>query len=183
MNGMKKFLALVYNNILLWLHSIIKTIRYHFNPISKEMWEKLMAQNYLQFSEIIPDLTEEEIAWITKEIKFLNDPNNDDLPCIFTDEGGLGFDIEINTKEKELWIYAEEYGSVDCVAYFVQEFINEFRPFLTFSMTWARTCSKLRVGEFSGGWMVVTADKIRFGDCCDAILREIKNIEKEPYEF
>jgi hypothetical protein len=173
MSGMKKVLMLVYNNILLWW-------KHRSNSISKIMWEKLMAENYLQFSEIIPDITLEEAEWIREKREFLEDSESIDRPVIFEDEGGLGFYLEIDEKEKEAWIYADEYGNIDCVAYFVQEFINELRPSYIFSMTWAETCSKTLVGEFSGGWVVITADKILYGDCDNAISEAIRELEREP---
>jgi hypothetical protein len=173
MNGMMKVLTLGYNNILLWW-------KYRSNSIPKTMWEKLMAENYLQFSEIIPNITPEEAEWIREKREFLEDSESIDRPVMFEDEGGLGFYLEVNEKEKEAWVYADEYGSIDCVAYFVQEFINEFRPFYIFSLTWAETCSKPRVSEFSGGWMVVTADNIKYGNCNDEIVQTIKGLEREP---
>ena len=139
-----------------------------------------MADNYLQFSEKIDHLTREEEEWMQTEITLLSNYDEGITPNTFED--GLGFDWNINRKEHELWIYAEENGNIDTIAYFVQEYINTFRLSYVFSLTWAETCSKPRVGEFSGGWMVVTADKICVGNCNDAIINCIKGLSDEPIE-
>jgi hypothetical protein len=42
----------------------------------------------------------------------------------------------------------------------VTKFLKEFRPDQCWSLTYATTCSKPRVGEFGGGAVFVTADAI-----------------------
>ena len=59
---------------------------------------------------------------------------------------------------RHLWFYAEESGSPDNVAWLVQKFLKRFRPDQCWSLTYAATCSKPRVGEFGGGAVFVTAD-------------------------
>ena len=59
---------------------------------------------------------------------------------------------------RHLWVYAEESGSPDNVAWLVQKFLKKFRPDQCWSLTYSTTCSKPRVGEFGGGAVFVTAD-------------------------
>lgn len=135
-----------------------------------------MANNYLQFSEAISQLTEEERAWCEARLRHLkevlpaldNDGQDENsAPCAPEDEpylGGemcLGFQWSID-KEGDgycLWMYAEESGDVEHVVLFAQEFLARFRPHDYFTLTWAETCSKPRIGEFSGGAVFVTAEE------------------------
>lgn len=59
-----------------------------------------------------------------------------------------------------LWVYSEESGDIDNLSIFVQAYLKKFMPKAHFTMQWASTCSKPRVGEFHGGAMVVTADAV-----------------------
>lgn len=59
---------------------------------------------------------------------------------------------------RHLWVYAEESGNPDNVAHLVQKFLKACRPEQCWSLTYAATCSKPRVGEFEGGAVFVTAD-------------------------
>ena len=61
---------------------------------------------------------------------------------------------------RHLWLYTEESGSPERVAHLVQKFLGRFRPNQCFSLTYATTCSKPRAGEFAGGAVFVTADRI-----------------------
>ena len=73
-----------------------------------------------------------------------------------TDKGGWG---------RHLWVYAEESGNPDNVAWLVQKFLKKFRPDQCWSLTYATTCSKPRAGEFGGGAVFVTADAIMWQNC------------------
>jgi len=65
--------------------------------------------------------------------------------------------------EKEgVWFYADECGNVEAVGELVQEFLKKFRPNDCFSLTYATYCSKLRLGEFGGGAIFVTADEVKW---------------------
>lgn len=123
-----------------------------------------MANNYLTFSECIPDISEEEAAFV-RECLLWEPPYNDDheLPEDFEwpawydqDAEGVGFDAHIDKKDKAVYFSAEEYGNVDTLAAMVHELITKFRPDFVFSLTYSETCSKLRLGEFGGGAIVVS---------------------------
>jgi len=141
-----------------------------------------MADYYTQFSGSIDDLTAEEIAWVRKELtpplereeynpgaeaflqQWLKDHNLND-PA--EHEYWPRFDWSLDGDG--LWIYSDEDGCIDHVGIFVRRFLSLWRPAAVFSLTWADTCSKLRTGAFSGGWLVVSKDEIVYGNAyCEA---------------
>ena len=156
-----------------------------------------MANNYLQFSEVIKELTEPEEKWLKEQLQetknatvdaaddedstsgsqsyaFLRDkPEYDAADC-----DSLGFDYDFHDDDDmvnwghHLWVYAEECGNADNVAWLVQKFLKKFRPKDCWGMTYAVTCSKMRVDEFGGGAVFVTADRVRWNDCYDFICRQ-----------
>jgi len=134
-----------------------------------------MADNYLQFSESLDALTAEEEQWLKQQLEeaphtccpeFLKDfadRKADDTDC------GFQYDFQGDSHDRYLWISAEERGDVWRAAHLVQKFLRRFRPDQCWSLTYANTCSKLRLGEFGGGAVFVTADDIRGNDSYDYI--------------
>ncbi len=160
-----------------------------------------MANNYVQFSESIADITEEEQAWIKEE---LVSPSDRDPAVYPEDEGAADAYMEAWSKErpnvddaetwpdfgwsfieddedasKELWIHADESGDLNHIAVFVQRLLRKFRPNEVFTLTWAETCSSPRIGEFGGGWMVVTAKGERSENAWGAVEAAAKELEAE----
>lgn len=136
-----------------------------------------MANHYLLFSEALDNLNEAERAWCAARLHHLETvlPTFDDVglneqeqPCTPEDEpylssaSQLGFQWQLDQEVDScsLWMYAEESGVAEHVALFAQEFLARFRPRGYFTLTWAATCSKPRIGEFSGGAVFVTATDI-----------------------
>ena len=153
-----------------------------------------MANNYLQFSEVLSNLTVAERDWLQQQLETVyvfgdteyaevDIPRNlsledaiwcgcralRDLPdedcdpvvgfqCEFAQDDDLGL---------HLWFYAEEAGEPQQVAHVVQKFLLQFRPEQSWSLTYATTCSKLRISEFSGGALFVTAEAIESFDAGD----------------
>ena len=162
-----------------------------------------MADNYLEFSEIIPNLTELEEAWLKEQlepicvfgdkeyaedavpteladaeadwagVRFLRDKGDYDPQC---DVLGFGYDFHDDRDPggwgRHLWVYAEESGWPDNVAWLVQKFLKKFRPGQCWSLSYATTCSKPRVGEFGGGAVFVTAESIKWQDARDFVGQE-----------
>ena len=147
-----------------------------------------MANNFLQFSEMLPNLAAEEAAWLEGQLetivafgdrefpenapaiatmpnapdftgpRFLRD--NPDFDCRF-DVLGFEFAFEDEEGSRSLWLYADTRGNPEHVAWLVHKFLKRFRPDQCWSLTYAATCSKPRVGEFSGGAVFVTATEIK----------------------
>jgi len=146
-----------------------------------------MADNFLQFSAEIPKLNDEERAWAKAHLDLFGDeaPQEGDknyeefteligvyeLDC---DDDTLGFDWQV---DNDLWIYGELSGNPDHVAAFVQMFLKKFRPEDAFAMSWSTTCSKMRIDEFGGGAIFVTADKVEWMNAwtwCDNKWKEFR---------
>ena len=159
-----------------------------------------MADNYLQFSEVVARLKKKEEAWLTKQlqpirvfankeypedavpaeladtdadwtgVRFLRDKTDHD-----PDWDALGFEYSFHDDHdkggwgRHLWVYAEESGCPDNVAWLVQKFLKKFRPDQCWSLTYSTTCSKPRAGEFGGGAVFVTADEIKWQDAYNFI--------------
>jgi hypothetical protein len=153
-----------------------------------------MAQNYMQFSAVLIDLSEDEANWLKHQLEvvcvfddkeYLKDNLPEDLEPADAKWTGcrayrdmedydqnlgedVGFDREFREDDEDwgqhLWLFAEECGDVGRVAHLVQKFLRQFRPDQCWSLTWAATCSKPRVGEFGGGAVFVTASEIKWQD-------------------
>jgi phosphoribosyl-AMP cyclohydrolase len=76
------------------------------------------------------------------------------------------FDWEIEKSDSpgkfNLVLYSEENCDLDAVAVFVQAFLKNFAPDHCFTLSWAATTDKLAVGEFGGGGIFITADKVEY---------------------
>lgn len=123
-----------------------------------------MDQNYMQFSEVIDNLTVEEHDWFKKALALNNDGGYDDgvEPPAWWDDGVENFGFEYDLGTSEIQLYSEEYGNIDTVQALVSEFISLFRKDYVFTLSWSESCSKMRVGEFGGGGMIVSLDETRF---------------------
>ena len=151
-----------------------------------------MSNNHLEFSEVIPQLSDREACWLQDQLQVVyvfgdkeyadNEVPDDlepddaewigcrayrDMPgCEPDDAENVGFGYEFSGDDKDedwgryVWLHADEWGDVERVAHLVQKFLKEFRPEGCWSLTWATTCSKPRVGEFGGGAVFVTATEI-----------------------
>lgn len=161
-----------------------------------------MADYYLEFSQVLGHLSDEEFDWLTQQLEVIHvfdgrefaadsmsatlDPGQaewsgyrfyrdyeDDL----SDADDAGFCFELIEKEdsdfgRHLWVYAEENGNLGPLAHLVQKFLRRFRPDKSWSVTYATSCSKPRVDSFGGGAVFVTAHEIKFDSAWDFIERE-----------
>lgn len=140
-----------------------------------------MANNYLQFALSFPLKTRAEQDWCTKTMNVLTrllecsadgDPEEKlqlakelgDLGHVVLSEGYDFLDFEFSISATEMHIYAEESGTPELVAAFLQQYLERFHPEGSLSFSWAFTCSKMRSGEFGGGAAFVTAKSITFLD-------------------
>jgi hypothetical protein len=115
-------------------------------------------------NEVPQDLSMADATWCgCRALRDLHDVEGDD---------DAGFQYQFMEDEelgRHLWVYADEGGDPDRVAHLVQKFLRQFRPHEWWSLTYATTCSKLRLGEFSGGAVFVTADRIEPFDAYDFV--------------
>ncbi len=144
--------AAYWNNALTIIPSLFEN--FHLGNDTPEKRQKLLDQISVQFGVLLSeDLFDDCILGFSHEIS-----------C--TGEG--------SSFEAGIWFYAEECGSLEFLGTMVQAFFKKFRPDGFFSCSYAETCSKMRVYEFSGGAIVVTADEVRFHHVSDFIRREEK---------
>jgi len=147
-----------------------------------------MANNYLQFSEEITKLKPKEKEWILKELSPPTDPTEAFLDQWLKDhpiddpddwEHWPGFDWKIENEDSSLWLYAVDGGNMGDVIVFVQRFLKRWRPKQIFTLSWAETCSRPRIGEFGGGWLAVSANAVRSGHTREAAQAAKKELQKK----
>ena len=92
---------------------------------------------------------------------------------------GFGVEFHGTDKDRHAWLSAEEGGDPSRVAHLVQSFVKKFRPDQSWSLTYANTCSKLRIGEFGGGAVFVTADDIHWNNSYDFVEEQRKAFERQ----
>jgi len=163
-----------------------------------------MADNYYKFSELIDDLTPEACEWVESVLRY---PESSDdvqaLAALLNREADNAFIEEMDSWPDFEWridgcgigpdmthtlhLYSEESFNGLHVKWLVQELIQRFMPDYIFSMTNSASCSKPRIGEFGGGWMVVSKDTIEGGNTWgaaeDCVERLTKRMDKaEPLD-
>lgn len=160
-----------------------------------------MADNWLQFSEVIPNLTAEQEEWLKHPLEGIAVVDGKEYPYELGDDEvkvgrkklaakkaefagcrayrdmteydfdmhshQIGFEYEFDDDHDTgwghyIWLHADEGAELDLVAHLVQKFLRKFRPKDCWSLTYATTCSKPRVGEFGGGAVFVTAAEIKW---------------------
>lgn len=126
-----------------------------------------MANNYVSFCEELPIHNQDERDWWQHVLSF--DPDDHDDPTtqfelvsgvkrVKFDYGGL--EVQADLEDDKVILYSDDYGDVDLTAMLVQAFLRRFDPTKNFILRYAAYCSKTRVGEFGGGALVVTAQRI-----------------------
>ena len=128
-----------------------------------------MANNYQQYSFMIEKLTPTEVTWLETKFDEIDKGNENDegeyvdigsMEIERYDESGEGADGEcVDESHNGLWLYAEEGCDLDSLVGFLQDFLKENRPDDYLGFEWANTCSKMRLDEFSGGSVFITAEK------------------------
>jgi len=133
-----------------------------------------MANNYLLFSEMLEFENKEEFEWAKKELTRLKEMKDEnDTPML-----DFHWEIEENDEKKVLWFYTDEFGEPYKVGDFVQEYLKKFHPKDIWTLTWASTCSRPRIGEFAGGGMVVTATDMHFMEAHDWVSKTVAELKK-----
>lgn len=126
-----------------------------------------MANNYLQFSFLVPLKTKKERTWLTK---FLTDRPvgfwtlNQIEDCEDAEDREVGFRHEFS--DDGVVIYGEENGDTEQVIQILKRFLKHSGTKLTkLGFCYALTCSSLRPDEFGGGAILVKkAGKVEYID-------------------
>jgi len=110
-----------------------------------------MANNYQEFSEEIVCRTKEEYEALLNALTTSKD-EEDYPPCeTYGDPEALS-----------IWLHAEESGDIEKLANIISEFQTEFSNPEPFFLSWADTCSKPRIGEFSGGAVAIYKGEAKY---------------------
>ena len=112
-----------------------------------------MANNYLQYSFAVSNLTPEEADTLEEAFQ-LATAEEDEPDC-----GGLS-GTNWSLGGRELWVRAEEYGDPGAIAELLQVWLEKLNSDRVIGFTWAETCSKMAIGEFSGGGVIITKDEV-----------------------
>jgi|3_EtaG_2_1085321.scaffolds.fasta_scaffold02017_9 hypothetical protein len=152
-----------------------------------------MANNYIEFSEMIHNLNDEEQKYWEK----LTDDERIDLSLeehkklqiqwesvggTFENGAWPGFQWSFESRKdgnKDLWIYVIESGDIDNLAIIIQDFLKVCRPDGYFTLTWAETCSKPRLQQFGGGYLLITKDEIKADNVHNMVYKLKKDWESE----
>lgn len=153
-----------------------------------------MADSYYMFSEMIKHLTPEACKWVKAVLQNPDSPS--DIQALANALNRNGDDEFI--EEMALWprfewrfvnspsstglnsalhLYSEDTFDSLHVGWFVQALICRFMPNYIFAMTYSASCSKPRVGEFGGGWLVVTKGAIVEGSTWSAAESAIEALQ------
>lgn len=146
-----------------------------------------MSDNYQQFSEEIADITPAEEAWLNEaftvpedeaakeawiqKFEFTSDDEFDFWPD-FGHEFEEAKEGDDRMDTKRLWVYGSAWGNLDHLAQVIHKFLQRFRRGYTFELGYAQYSDRLRVGEFYGGLLLITAAKIHWSEDVVAEMRE-----------
>ena len=142
-----------------------------------------MANNYLQLSTGIENITSEEKKWIDDNIEKFSQQDDDGYDYTTFqwewEKNATDCDGEKTVQDGSyLWIYGEEYAEVGNVADFMQAFLKENRPESSLYFSWAETCSKLRIDNFHGGAYFITAKEQKFVSSFAFISKELESSDR-----
>lgn len=118
-----------------------------------------MANNYLQFSAALHNLTAEQAQWLEALVEEGE-----------KDEADFEFKVAPDPRNKDAFcarFIAEEAGEPAHVTHVVQLFMVRFDIKEPWTFTWSNTCSKMREGEFGGGGAVVTQELVHMVDALE----------------
>lgn len=138
-----------------------------------------MANNYLQYSTIIPLTSLEESkwfkaildgevrrrpAWANKILKEICEDTGNSTHDGYTGQYAITCKLDENGRfvkaGSNVWFYSEEGDEPYHVALIMQAYLKQFHPKQVLGFTWSATCSKMRLDEFSGGYIAVSAVRI-----------------------
>jgi len=139
----------------------------NISPPSKGYKGGKMANNYTEFSEMIPCKSKEQQDWLMREL----------AEAVKDDDGAMYPPCEFTPDGKDVWVYAEDSGDLDVLADVVATFQNVFGVEEPWTLTWAGTCSKPRLGNFGGGGLVAYRGKVSWQDAWDWCAAEVQRLQ------
>lgn len=128
-----------------------------------------MANNYTQFSEMIPCGTKEQQDWLMQKLG----------EAVETEERLMCPDCDFAADKGNVWVYSQDVADVGALADVVAAFQLQFGVDEPWTLTWAGTCSKPRVSQFGGGGVVAYKGKVHWMNTWDWCTAEAKRLQGE----
>jgi len=127
-----------------------------------------MANNHLQFSETLSVTEPTHIKWWEDVLMSEDDPDKPQWARdVFKEcKESVGEDdadayyFQADICLQKIWFYAEEGGRPYEIGFVVQAYLKHFDMEEIFTLNYAEHCSKLRVGEFGGGYIVASKEEL-----------------------
>ena len=121
-----------------------------------------MANNYTEFSEMIPCETQGQIEWLENALT----------------GGSEGYPVcEFDREGDGVWVYSEDIGDLGALADVVSAFQLRFDVAKPWTLTWAGTCSEPLLGNFGGGGVVVYKGKAHWMNTWDWCAAEVLRLQ------
>ena len=126
-----------------------------------------MANNYTQFSEMIPCESKEQQDWLMQRLDI----------TVETEERLQCPDCEFEEDGKDVWVYSEDSADIGALADVVAAFQLRFNIDKPWTLSWANTCSKPRLNNFGGGGLVIYKGKVHWMDTWDWCTAEVRRLQ------
>jgi len=165
----------------------------------------VMPHNFIQFSEVIPQLTDKEESWLRAQLQTIavldgqeveladekNAPKNaawtgprflrpDNLRGGSYESLDFAFEFDMDDESgRHLWLYGDSLGGPEKVTALVEQFLETCRPDQCWTLTWATHCSRPCVGAFGGGAVFVTAEDTEWYNAFDFVCDEQDEFERK----
>lgn len=159
-----------------------------------------MTDYYTQFSYGVK-VSDDEAKWADTYLRRLDalgdwdenvkgialTPSEQKDPCAkAVHADGVQFEWKIEREGADefdtLWVMAQDHGSSDHAALFLQQFLKKWHPTGFILLGWAATCSKMEPGAFGGGAIAITATALRFSSSFDWCDKERKKLGRNLSE-
>jgi len=155
-----------------------------------------VADNYCEFSELIGELSSDEVSWFVEQLSL--DPGTNTIPGLArceeldadeSDATYLEFQYDLVRGDAQsgkpggsLHLYATERGSVSQVVHIVQKFLRRWRPTCYFVLRYSARCGRPRVGEFGGGAVFVTAGEADWMTVNEWVQQRVESAKLAAYD-
>jgi hypothetical protein len=136
-----------------------------------------MADNYAQFSEqmVIPEDKVHAVTEFLKEFETLCESDTVDW------YGGIDYTFPLKEGDKTtIWLHSDDNYMDEELMYLIKGLLTAIDSDQPFIVNVAYTCSKPRVGEFSGGCYAIWKDKDYYVDPFSAVSDYIKFHDGKP---
>lgn len=116
-----------------------------------------MSNFYLEFCEVISDLTDDELNWWKQQEKIVVDTMEYE-PEKYDQDESICVDMIVMEQKREVLFISDECGEPDRVANIVYSFLKRYRPDDYFSLEWCNHGND----ENGGGALFVTINGIEY---------------------